>query len=443
MKQKTIVFALIILGAMLLSACAGDAAAADGKIEASGTISSVKIDIAPEQGGKVAEVLVREGETVQEGAALFRLEDDYFQAQQQQALAAEELAQASLEAAQAQLNAAEVQYELVLQSARLLSTEQRLGEWIVSQPDEFNLPNWYFDKDELVQAAQSAVDGAREKLEAEQGELTEVLSKASNQDFIAAENRLASAQVVYLSAQTTLDQAEAATGDKEELVSAAQKIFDAATAELAASRLDYDRILTTSAAISVLEARGRAAAAQAMLDNLLAAYDTLQTGEQSLQVQAAEAVVEQAKAAVSQAEAGLVQTQAALQLIDLQLEKTEVKAPADGIILSLNLDAGEIVGAGSVVMVLGQLEEVTLTVYIPEDRYGQVNIGQRVSVTVDSFPEKIYPGEVVYISDEAEFTPRNVQTTDSRKTTVYAIKISLDNPYQDLKPGMSADVIFD
>ncbi len=443
MKQKTIVFALVIFGVMLLSACAGDAAAGEGKIEASGTISSVKINIAPEQSGKVIEVLVREGETVQEGAALFRLGDDYIQAQYQQAQAAEELAQASLQAAQAQHTAAELQYELALQSARMLSSEQRLNEWRVSQPDEFDLPNWYFNKDELIQAAQLAVDTAREKLEAEQAELAEVLSKASNQDFIAAENRLASAQAVYLSAQTTLDQAEAATGDKEELVSAAQKIFDAAKAELDASRLDYDRMLTTSAAASVLEARGRAAAAHAMLDNLIDAYNMLQTGDQSLQVQAAEAAVGQAEAAVTQAEAGLSQAQAALQLIELQLEKTEVKAPADGIILSLNLDAGEIVGAGSVVMVLGQLEEVTLTVYVPEDRYGQVSIGQRVSVTVDSFPGKIYPGEVVYISDEAEFTPRNVQTTDSRKTTVYAVKISLENPYQDLKPGMSADVIFD
>jgi multidrug efflux pump subunit AcrA (membrane-fusion protein) len=91
-------------------------------------------------------------------------------------------------------------------------------------------------------------------------------------------------------------------------------------------------------------------------------------------------------------------------------------------------------------MTVGMLDEVSLTVYIPEDIYGRVTIGQEAVVTVDSFPNKTYTGKVTYIADEAEFTPRNVQTTEERKTTVFAVKVTLVNTNLDLKPGMPADV---
>jgi multidrug resistance efflux pump len=81
-------------------------------------------------------------------------------------------------------------------------------------------------------------------------------------------------------------------------------------------------------------------------------------------------------------------------------------------------------------------------VYIPETEYGKVKLGDQVSITVDSFPGETFIGNVVYISDQAEFTPRNVQTIEGRKTTVYAVKLSVPNPDLELKPGMPADVTF-
>lgn len=439
MKQKHFALFLIILGSMLLAACNG-VNEEEGVIEASGTISSVQVSIAPEQSGKVLEVLVTEGQVVEEGEALFRLDDALLLAQQQQAQAGVALAQAALDAAQTQLDAAAIQYALVQQSARQQERTLRTGEWQIGLPELFDLPNWYFERDEMLQAAQAAVESARDKLEAEQADLAGVLADASNQDFLAIEDQLAVAQSVYQSARFTLEQAEAATGEKEYLVSAAQKNLDSAEADLEAIQLEYDRLLTTTAASNVLEARARVAVARTMLNNAQDSRDALQTGENSLQVQAAEANVRQAESAWKQAEAGLEQAQATLQLIDLQLEKTEIKAPRDGSILFVNLEAGELVGAGSVVMTLAQMDEVTLTVYVPEDRYGQIQVGQQAAVDIDSQPEKIYTGEVVYIADEAEFTPRNVQTEESRKSTVFAVKISLENPYGELKPGMPADV---
>ena len=94
-------------------------------------------------------------------------------------------------------------------------------------------------------------------------------------------------------------------------------------------------------------------------------------------------------------------------------------------------------------MTIASLDELILTVYVSEENYGQVRLGQSVEIQVDSFPGEKFQGDVVYIADQAEFTPRNVQTVEGRKTTVFAIKILVDNPPGELKPGMPTDAIFD
>ena len=88
------------------------------------------------------------------------------------------------------------------------------------------------------------------------------------------------------------------------------------------------------------------------------------------------------------------------------------------------------------------MDKLTITVYIPEDRYGQINIGDMAIVKVDSFPGETFDAVVVRIADQAEYTPRNVQTEEDRRTTVFAIELSVDDPQGKLKPGMPADVNF-
>jgi len=192
----------------------------------------------------------------------------------------------------------------------------------------------------------------------------------------------------------------------------------------------------------VLDARARVAVAQANLDNLRDTLLTLQTGDQSLQVKAAETAVHAAEAAAAQAQGGLAQAQASLKLAELQLERTVVKAPFDGVVLSSAVEVGELAAAGGIVMRVAKLETLDLVVYLPEDQYGKVHLGDTVAVSIDSFPDRQFSGEVVHIADEAEYTPRNVQTEEGRKATVYAVKIRVDNPQQELKPGMPADVDF-
>ena len=138
----------------------------------------------------------------------------------------------------------------------------------------------------------------------------------------------------------------------------------------------------------------------------------------------------------------MAQAQASLDLIDAQIEKLTLTAPLDGVILTRGVEPGEFVQPGAVAMRIGDLAELTITVYVPEDRYGQISRGQTATVEVDSFPGLTFGAEVTHIADEAEFTPRNVQTVEGRSATVYAIKLSVADTEGRLKPGMPADVTF-
>jgi multidrug resistance efflux pump len=233
-------------------------------------------------------------------------------------------------------------------------------------------------------------------------------------------------------------------------------LFDAAEAELEDAQKDYEKILSEKAGEEILEARARLAVMQERYETARDELQELQTGEFSLEVQVARAAKDQAQALADQARAGLAQAeanivraekavdqaQAALDAIEVQLEKLMVRAPVGGVVLTRNLEPGEIIHAGVAALTLGRMDKMTIAVYIPEDRYGQVKLGDLAKVTVDSFEGKTFEARVVRIADQAEYTPRNVQTEEDRRTTVYAIELSVDDPEGLLKPGMPADVVF-
>lgn len=427
-------FALIL--PLALSACSVES---NSHITASGYLSALEIPIAPEVSGRVVEVSVEEGDAVSAGDVLFKIEDDFLQAQYNQAQAAVDAAAATLTAAEAQLVYAKNQRDLALQGARAQDPYSRVNSWTAETSIE-NQPGWYFQKSERVAAAQAEVDAAQAALNNELEDLRKELESVSSQDFIKVEKRLNEAQAKLTVAETTLDQGKSSNEDR--LIESAQNNLDRAQSELDVARLEYDRMLSTSAADAVLTARANVAIAQARADNARDALFLLQTGDQSVMVASAEAGVAQAEAAISQATANGNQANAALALLQLQLDRATVTAPIDGLLLTRNIETGELAAAGGVVMVIGQLEDLTLTVYIPEDRYGQVSLGQRVEINVDSFPNAAFSGTVKRIANEVEFTPRNVQTKDGRVSTVYAVVISVPNPDGRLKPGMPADVTF-
>ena len=418
---------LVIVFSIGLTGCQSLNGQSTAQLNASGTISVAQVNIAPQIGGMVVSVSVEEGSQVNKGDELFRLDDSLLKAQRDQANAAIALAEAAL-------NAAKVQYELALNASRLQDQQNRTSRWNITQPTQFELPIWYFDKDEKIESAKAEMETASADLVEEKANLQKILSDNASQGFVDAEKRVAEAQVAFLIADQVLTQANSAQ-DKEELQNFAQDQYDAAETELTSSQSNYNRLLTTQAAKDVLEGRARVQVAQERFDRALDFYNSLMSGDQSLQVKAAESGVTQAEAALSQA-------QAALATLDVQLKNTIVTAPVDGTVLTSSLEVGETLAPTGVVLIIGQLQEVNLTVFIPETEYGQVKLGDQVSITVDSFPGETFSGTVVYISDQAEFTPRNVQTVEGRKTTVYAVKIKVPNPGLELKPGMPADVTF-
>jgi HlyD family secretion protein len=118
----------------------------------------------------------------------------------------------------------------------------------------------------------------------------------------------------------------------------------------------------------------------------------------------------------------------------------EVTSPIDGVVLERLIEPGEIAAPGGTLMVVADVNALTLTIYVPENRYGQFALGQTYPVTVDSVPGQTFNGTVSHIADQAEFTPRNVQTKEGRESTVFAIKLTLAPSNGKLKPGMPADV---
>ncbi len=439
MKAK--LFVLIAL-CLALTACQGiEIQQVTPALTASGTISATSTRLAPEIGGKILSINVNKGDSVKAGDVLFRLDDTLLQAQRDQASAAVQVAQTGVDAAQQKLANAQAQYNLTAQGARLQNNQNRINAWKADQPTQFNQPVWYFQKTEQITAMQSELDAAQKALDSEQANLQDTLKKSSNDNLAAAETRLALAQAAYQSANTSLTQAKDAKSNTD-LVNAAQKTLDAAQSELDAAQQDYNKMLSTSGASDVLEARARVAAAQARRDNASDALDLLMNGDQSLQIQVAQTAVNQAQTGVAQAQAALAQAQASLKLIDVQISKTTVTAPAAGIVLSRPQNPGETTAAGATVVEIGSLDEVTLTVYVPENQYGTIKLGQNVKVSVDSFPGRTFSGSVTNIANQAEFTPRNVQTVEGRSATVYAIEITLPNSAHDLKDGMPADATF-
>jgi len=174
-----------------------------------------------------------------------------------------------------------------------------------------------------------------------------------------------------------------------------------------------------------------------------------------LQVAQAQAAVDAAKAALDQArsdkksdadiaaaQAQLDQATDGLRLAQLQLSYCTVTSPVDGVVLSKALDAGEIASPGRTLATVGRLNDLTVTVYVPENEIGRVKVGQKASLKTDS-SSSTFASTVVSVANQAEFTPAQVETKDQRVKLVFAVKLSVADKTGTLKPGMPADVTFE
>jgi len=134
------------------------------------------------------------------------------------------------------------------------------------------------------------------------------------------------------------------------------------------------------------------------------------------------------------------QLDAQLKLIESQISDGTIDAPVSGVIVDKFVERGEVVALGLPVVSLVNLDELWIKLYVVETQLGHVKLGESADITIDSHPEKVFKGTVVWISPQAEFTPKNVQTKEARADLVYAVKITVPNPDRILKIGMPADI---
>jgi HlyD family secretion protein len=473
-----------------------------GDIDASGTIEATEITIAPELGGRVSEVTAREGETVTSGQTLVQLDTTLLDVQRDQAaasLAAAQANYASIEngAMAEQLNAAVARAQAELLAAQqalqalndnaALSTAQAESDLAHARDglekaqqryDNINHPDIEFYQDR-VDDAQEALLTAQENTEIIDIGTLQASLQAAQDVLKTMEDRLGKIQaaingcpecdpnrsVTVDRIPSTLNDAQDAYNDAlnrvreielkiEQAKRGNTNAVDAAQDALEDAQQNLDWAQRGPDSIDEAIALADLNAATAKLDNAQSHYDDVKDGPDpdlidvaEARVAAAEATLKAAEAAASEARLDTAQAQvnvaqAALNLIETQLSKLTLVSPINGTVLARAIEPGEMLVPNAPTYVLADLAHLTITVYVPEDRYGTVTLGQTATVTVDSYPGESFTATVSHIADQAEFTPRNVQTADGRKTTVFAVRLSIDNPDSKLKPGMPADVSF-
>jgi HlyD family secretion protein len=154
------------------------------------------------------------------------------------------------------------------------------------------------------------------------------------------------------------------------------------------------------------------------------------------------AMVQVSDANVALARANVTAAAAKLALDEVTLDFSTLRAPFDGVIAVRQAEVGQLAGPGVAIVTLDDLDHVWLRAYVNEPDLGKVRLGQAIDVTTDTFPGKVYHGHIGFISPQAEFTPKTVETHAERVTLVYRVRIDLDNPTHELLPGMPADGTF-
>ena len=266
---------------------------------------------------------------------------------------------------------------------------------------------------------------AREVTEGETVKTGQVVARLEKSD-LAQEVALRRADVQY--ARAVLAELEAGTRPEE--IAQAAAALELAKAEAERARLEFVR---------QQELRKQAVATDREFEVADTSFKTSQAKVREADERLKLLKKGPRQEAIDQARARLEQAKQALLLAETRLGYAVIVSPLTGLVLSKNIEPGEYVAPGTPVVTVGDLEHPWLRAYINETDLGRVKVGQRVTVTTDTYPDRKYEGEVTFISSQAEFTPKNVQTKKERVKLVYRIKIEIPNPRRELKPGMPAD----
>jgi HlyD family secretion protein len=381
-KRLLIIFAILFF-VVVLTVLIGKIITGDGDLLYSGTIEAREADISFQVTGRVSDIYFDEGAHVEKGQTIMRLEPLEFEARVEQA-------RASLAAS--------------VQEMEQLKVELDVARSILS----------------------SDVKRAEAGAEALKANLKELETGYRPQDVEKGRLAMLSAETAMQIALRDKERAEALFRDKiisEKELDNVTLLYDSRLRAYEQAKQSYVQFTEGYRKENIQAARAGVKEGEAKL---------VQAVKNIEKINAIEKQVEAASARVKASEA-------ALKLAEIQLSYTMLKAPMNGVITSRNVEVGEVVSVGREVYSMADLSMVDLKIYVDEGSIGRVKQGQEVDVKVDTFPDKTYKGRVAFISPDAEFTPKIIQTHKERVKLVYLVKVRIPNPEIELKTGMPAD----
>ncbi|MCU1334476.1 MAG: secretion protein HlyD family protein [Bryobacterales bacterium] len=356
---------------------------ATNRILVSGNLELTQVDLSFKTAGRMTELAVREGDSVKKGDLIAKLDA----AQLEQQLLRDQSAIASAQSAYQQLQTsieyqgATIDSDISTRRAELAQAQAKLDELMAgSRPQE-------------IQQAQSAVADAK------------AWNDQARSDWERAQTLFAREDI----SRSQFDQARAK--------------LDSTAAQLRQAEERLALVSEGPRKEEIAGARAQVARAQAAVQTAEANRFELRRKEQELAARRAE--IDRARAQV-----GMTQT---------QIADATIVAPIDGVVLVKSAEQGEVIAAGTTIVSIGDLDHPWLRAFINEPDLGRVKLGDKVRLSTDSFPGKTYEGHVSFISSEAEFTPKQIQTKEERVKLVYRIKVDVANPQRELKNNMPMD----
>lgn len=394
-------------------------------ISVTGTLQAKEIRIASKVGGRIAKVLVQEGQLVHDGQALVEFEVPELEARRQELLAiiAQNEAQllelqhgprpAEIDKAQAAMQMAFNHWQMLKRGYRQEEIGKAKAQRLEAERNLALLKSGY-RKEEVAQA--------RELMEQSKSELDWIVRDRERYQALAEQGAVSTRDSEQLKAKenAALDAYQAAQQAYQKM-KAGPRVDEirAATERLNVAR-NQETMMTRGPRNEEIEmARQEYLQAQSV-------WSLLKQGTRIEVIKRSEAQLAQAKAQLAQ--------------LDAQLKDRQVHSPADAEVSVMDLHAGEVYTPNKPLATLTRLDTIWTRVYIPERELGRIAVGQAVTVKVDAYPHQQFRGKVVQIPGVAEFTPRNVQTPEERSAQVFAIKINVENPEHILRGGMNAEI---
>ena len=383
-KRLRILILLIAAGAGAYYWRTGRFNNSDGThIAVSGNLELTLVDLSFKMAGRMTELAVREGNLVKKGGLIARMDPVQLEQQHLRDSASISTAQSNYEQLQTAIayQRATIESDIAAREAELSLAEARLDDLLAgSRPQE-------------IQQAEAALTDARAQLTWATLDWQRAQALYKNEDI--SKSQFDQAQTKFNSMGALVQQAE----QRLALVKEGPRKQE------------------------IIGARAQVARAQASVKLAEATRIELQRKEQELVARRSEIERARAQAGISRA----------------QLSDTTITTPIDGVVLVKSAEPGEVIAAGTTIVTIGDLEHPWLRAYINETDLGRVKLGQKVKLTTDSYPGKVYEGTVSFIASEAEFTPKQIQTKEERVKLVYRIKIEVDNSSRELKNNMPMD----